>query len=92
METLQAMLPDAIEAVENLLNQFGGPREKRWRELPLNTLLFKSQEHQRLHLLEDPTEAHIVHQAARALMALQVWLEIQKTHRHGACHDLATSD
>lgn len=92
MRTIKEMLPDAIEAIENLLDNQGGPAEQRWRKLPLNTLLHKSSEHQRLHLIGDCAEPHIIHQATRAMMALQVWLEIQKTHRHGACHDLATSD
>lgn len=91
MKTIKEMVPDAIEAVENLLDRFGGASESRWRSLPLNTLLYKAQEHQRLHLVADQSEPHIVHQAARSLMALQVWLEIQITHR-GVANGLACGD
>lgn len=91
MQTIQEMFPDAVSEIEKLLDNHGGPAEQRWRKLPLNTLLHKSSEHQRLHLIGDCAEPHIIHQATRAMMALQVWLEIQQTYK-GARHDLATSD
>lgn len=91
MQTIQEMFPDAVSEIEKLLDNHGGPAEQRWRQLPLNSLLHKSSEHQRLHLVGDCAEPHIIHQAVRAMMALQVWLEIQQTYK-GARHDLGASD
>lgn len=89
------LLLDAVREVNAVLERNGGVDRDEWRRQSLNEHISHAVIHGEKFLRGDTSEPHLAHLATRALMALQIKIEMDRTLEGKTCeapHDLATSD
>lgn len=89
------LLLDAVREVNAVLERNGGVDRDEWRRQSLNEHISHAVIHGEKFLRGDASEPHLAHLATRALMALQIKIEMDRTLEGKTCeapHDLATSD
>ena len=85
------LLLDALKEVNAVIERNGGVDRDEWRRKCLHKHISHAASHGENFLRGDTTEPHLAHMATRALMALQIKIEMDRT-LEGKGSDVVASD